>query len=78
MERDDSDAKLMIEVQPFVATKVRITIPQDQIPANKDNSKGYIGGRVDLRVTEKWNAQSLPMNEIQPLVWFDSDRKFDY
>ena len=53
MERDDTDAKLMIDVKPFVATKVRITVPADQVPSNEANKNGYIGGRVDLRVTEK-------------------------
>ena len=53
MERDDSDAKLMIDVESFIASKVRITIPIDQVPPNEANAKHYIGGRVDLRVTEK-------------------------
>ena len=53
MERDDSDAKLMIDVVPFIASNVRITIPNDTLPPNDANAKHYIGGRVDLRVTEK-------------------------
>lgn len=53
MERDDSDAKLMIDVEPFTASKVRVTIPIDQVPPNEANAKHFIGGRIDLRVTEK-------------------------
>jgi hypothetical protein len=53
MERDDSDAKLMIDLEPFTATKVKIMIPNGQIPHNSANANNYIGGRVDLKVHEK-------------------------
>ena len=53
MERDDSDAKLMFNVADFIASKVRITIPGDSLPKNEANAAGYIGGRVDLRVSEQ-------------------------
>jgi len=53
MDRDATDAKLMIDVDPFIASKVRVTIPADQVPQNAANAKNYIGGRIDLRVIEK-------------------------
>ena len=52
LERDDSENKLMINVKPFNAKNVKITIPADSLPKNEANAAGYIGGRVDLRVNE--------------------------
>ena len=53
MERDDTKSKLLVDLKPFIASKVRITIPADQVPKNKANAKHFIGGRIDLRVAEK-------------------------